>query len=174
MLTRCGGDVSTTTREEKTFWKVWNTATTLSDGREPPPPSLLFVRSFASSAEAEESAFGAKANAYLETLVEAIEAWADDNLAEDVECDLSDGVLTIKLGGGKGTYVLNKQAPNLQIWWSSPKSGPLRFEENRETKEWVDSKRGNVKLEEKLMQEWAEFFPSSKTFLDLVSFSQSK
>ena len=29
------------------------------------------------------------------------------------------GVLTVKLGA-KGTYVINKQSPNLQVWWSSP------------------------------------------------------
>jgi frataxin len=27
-----------------------------------------------------------------------------------------------------GTYVINKQPPNLQIWLSSPISGPKRFE----------------------------------------------
>ena len=26
------------------------------------------------------------------------------------------------------TWVINKQAPNMQLWWSSPISGPLRFE----------------------------------------------
>ncbi len=36
------------------------------------------------------------------------------------------GVLTLKLGS-KGTFVLNKQAPNQQIWWSSPLSGPRRY-----------------------------------------------
>lgn len=30
------------------------------------------------------------------------------------------GVLTIKLGGDLGTYVINKQTPNKQIWLSSP------------------------------------------------------
>ena len=30
------------------------------------------------------------------------------------------GVLTLALGPGKGTYVLNKQAPNRQLWLSSP------------------------------------------------------
>jgi frataxin len=27
-----------------------------------------------------------------------------------------------------GTYVINKQPPNKQIWLSSPKSGPKRFD----------------------------------------------
>jgi len=30
--------------------------------------------------------------------------------------------------GDKGTYVLNKQPPNKQIWLSSPSSGPKRFD----------------------------------------------
>jgi frataxin-like iron-binding protein CyaY len=30
------------------------------------------------------------------------------------------GVLTLAMGPGKGTYVLNKQAPNRQLWLSSP------------------------------------------------------
>jgi frataxin len=37
------------------------------------------------------------------------------------------GVLTLSLGG-RGTYVLNKQAPNKQIWSSSPVSGPVRYD----------------------------------------------
>ena len=38
---------------------------------------------------------------------------------EDADIELSQGVLTLKLGG-LGTYVINKQAPNRQIWMSSP------------------------------------------------------
>jgi len=47
------------------------------------------------------------------------------------------GVLTISMeiedeeagsGLNRYTWVLNKQAPNKQIWLSSPFSGPMRFE----------------------------------------------
>jgi frataxin len=38
------------------------------------------------------------------------------------------GVLTLKLGEGRGTYVINKQAPNRQLWLSSPVSGPVRYD----------------------------------------------
>ena len=41
---------------------------------------------------------------------------------------LADGVLTVKLGGKFGTYVINKQTPNKQLWLSSPVSGPARFD----------------------------------------------
>ncbi len=39
----------------------------------------------------------------------------------------SDGVLNIYMIDKK-TFVLNKQTPNMQIWLSSPISGPQRFE----------------------------------------------
>lgn len=37
------------------------------------------------------------------------------------------GVLTVKLGS-HGTFVINKQTPNKQIWLSSPVSGPFRYD----------------------------------------------
>ena len=111
-----------------------------------------------------ESNFSQKANEYLETLGEKLESWADEEIEEDVECDYSDGILTISLGRGRGTYVLNKQAPNRQIWWSSPISGPHRFEEEGER--WVDARRGEEDclddLETKLKSEWRKLFKGKK------------
>jgi frataxin len=40
---------------------------------------------------------------------------------------IQDGVLSIDMGS-KGTYVLNKQPHNKQIWLSSPFSGPKRYD----------------------------------------------
>jgi frataxin len=45
------------------------------------------------------------------------------------------GVLSIEVPKLNGTYVLNKQPPNRQIWLSSPVSGPKRFD-------WVVSGEG--------------------------------
>jgi frataxin len=36
--------------------------------------------------------------------------------------------MKISFGPDSGTYVINKQPPNKQIWLSSPKSGPKRFD----------------------------------------------
>jgi frataxin len=36
--------------------------------------------------------------------------------------------MTVNFGPEVGTYVINKQPPNKQIWLSSPKSGPKRFD----------------------------------------------
>lgn len=38
------------------------------------------------------------------------------------------GVLTAVISEAFGTYVINKQAPNKQIWLSSPVSGPKRYD----------------------------------------------
>ncbi len=60
------------------------------------------------------------ADAGLDNIVERLE---DMEQREDVpdgwDVEYASGVLTIKCGR-KGTYVLNKQPPNRQIWMSSP------------------------------------------------------
>ncbi|XP_016984710.1 frataxin homolog, mitochondrial [Drosophila rhopaloa] len=54
-----------------------------------------------------------------------------ENAAEELQgSDVAygDGVLTVNLGRKHGTYVINRQTPNKQIWLSSPTSGPKRFD----------------------------------------------
>ncbi|PNJ81434.1 FXN isoform 5, partial [Pongo abelii] len=77
------------------------------------------------------------------------------------------GVLTVKLGGDLGTYVINKQTPNKQIWLSSPSSGPKRYDWTG--KNWVYSHDG-VSLHELLA---AELTKALKTKLDLSSLAYS-
>ena len=43
------------------------------------------------------------------------------------DLEYSQGVLTLELGK-HGTYVINKQSPNKQLWMSSPVSGPIRYD----------------------------------------------
>jgi len=67
---------------------------------------------------------------------ETLQSLADkfDELAElsavgdDYDVNYASGVITVKLGRGRGTYVINKQTPNKQIWFSSPHSGPKRYD----------------------------------------------
>jgi frataxin len=54
---------------------------------------------------------------------------------------LSDGVLKLTLNKNKH-YVLNIQRPNLQIWLSSPISGPQRFEYDLSTNSWKNNRNG--------------------------------
>ncbi|KAI0479390.1 hypothetical protein GGR56DRAFT_634763 [Xylariaceae sp. FL0804] len=65
------------------------------------------------------------ADDYLDILLGRFEELADDNPEIDVE--YSAGVMNIKFPD-LGTYVINKQPPNKQIWLSSPKSGPKRYD----------------------------------------------
>lgn len=59
------------------------------------------------------------------------------------------GVLTVKLGS-HGTYVINKQTPNRQIWLSSPVSGPFRYDYHAGS--WVYHRDGR-ELVSQLQQE---------------------
>ena len=52
------------------------------------------------------------------------------------EINFSNGVLTIDMTDGR-SYVLNKQTPNLQVWLSSPISGPQRFEYALDSDLWL-------------------------------------
>ncbi|KAL2799187.1 hypothetical protein BJX66DRAFT_333482 [Aspergillus keveii] len=62
---------------------------------------------------------------YLNVLLSEIENVQEDG--HDIEAEYSAGVLNISVPG-VGTYVLNKQPPNKQIWLSSPISGPKRYD----------------------------------------------
>ncbi|XP_060066561.1 frataxin, mitochondrial-like [Ylistrum balloti] len=73
---------------------------------------------------------------YEELAEEVLECLSEkfDDIAETVVCDeefdvsYGSGVLTVKISRDWGTYVINKQTPNKQIWLSSPVSGPKRYD----------------------------------------------
>lgn len=68
--------------------------------------------------------YHAVADAELAALGGAVEALLEEvGQQEDMDVDLSQGVLTVALGRRTGTFVINKQTPTRQIWWSSPFSG---------------------------------------------------
>ncbi|EJK49502.1 hypothetical protein THAOC_31620 [Thalassiosira oceanica] len=80
----------------------------------------------------------------LESIQDAVEEYLEDNFDADAdgempEVNYADGVLTISLPP-RGTWVLNKQTPNEQIWWSSPVSGPRRYEYIESMNRWVYSR----------------------------------
>ncbi|KAF5663427.1 regulatory protein [Fusarium heterosporum] len=76
-------------------------------------------------AEITEQEYHELADEYLENVVARFEELQDQR--EDIDVEFSAGVLTIRWPE-KGTYVINKQPPNKQIWLSSPISGPKRFD----------------------------------------------
>jgi frataxin len=74
-----------------------------------------------------ELEFHKLADQTLENILERLEAWLEEVGLDDADVELSQGVLTLKLGDA-GTYVINKQTPNRQLWMSSPVSGPVRYD----------------------------------------------
>ncbi|KAG5959317.1 hypothetical protein E4U57_000760 [Claviceps arundinis] len=107
-----------------------------------------------------ERAYHELADLYLESVLSEFEQQQDSR--EDVDVEYSAGVMTITVAN-KGTYVINKQPPNKQIWLSSPISGPKRYDwcvigEGQTEKEgtgkgtWVYARDG-VSLSELIFQE---------------------
>ncbi|KAI9666976.1 MAG: Mitochondrial chaperone Frataxin [Alyxoria varia] len=66
-----------------------------------------------------------RSDEYFEGLLATLEQIQEER--GDLDVEYSAGVLTI-IVPDKGTYVLNKQPPNKQIWLSSPISGPKRYD----------------------------------------------
>lgn len=62
--------------------------------------------------------------------------------------------------GEKGTYVLNKQPPNKQIWLSSPLTGPKRFD-------WVLLSEGQDMKEGSGAGDWV-YIKDNTSLTDLV------
>lgn len=96
----------------------------------------------------DESGFHAAADRTLAHLLETIE----DTLGDALDVDLQGGILSIELADG-GQYVINKHAPNRQIWLSSPVSGASHFA-YQQGRGWA-STRGDALLHELLAQELA-------------------
>ena len=91
----------------------------------------------ASSSAAGGDDYVALADEALDTILEKADELSDAR--DDVECELSSGVLTLKTP--EGTWVINKQVPNRQLWLSSPVSGPCRYEYVEGT--WTHTRDGS-------------------------------
>lgn len=90
-----------------------------------------------------DAEYHAAADAFMERLLTHLEELEESHGEMDVEYSacflvlsynkktddvIQSGVLNIRFGPEIGTYVVNKQPPNKQIWLSSPKSGPKRYD----------------------------------------------
>lgn len=96
-----------------------------------------------------------EADLYMDRLLDGLETLSEDfpDVIPDVE--LNHGVMTLEITG-LGSYVINKQPPNKQIWLASPVSGPDRFDLYQN--EWVSLRNGN-KLNEVLSAEIKKVLP---------------
>ncbi|KAM4709422.1 frataxin, mitochondrial [Discoglossus pictus] len=82
-----------------------------------------------STSTLDENTYEKLAEDTLDSLAEFFDDLADQPFTpDDYDVSFGNGVLTVKLGGDMGTYVINRQTPNRQIWLSSPTSGPKRYD----------------------------------------------
>lgn len=69
-----------------------------------------------------QAEFERQGGAALDALFEQL----DEQLGDWLEVEMNAGILQLELPDG-GTYVINKHAPNREIWMSSPNSGAWHF-----------------------------------------------
>jgi len=110
---------------------------------------LLLRRGMSSMPEGVYHAAADRLLGIVERRLEILEETMDD-----VDVEYSQGVLNINLGT-KGIWVLNKQGPNQQIWWSSPLSGPRRYEYVQGDR-WVNTRDDNQDILGSLAKEIEE------------------
>ncbi|KAK9238000.1 hypothetical protein V1525DRAFT_359545 [Lipomyces kononenkoae] len=109
--------------------------------------------------------YHAFADETLENILVHCEDLADTEPRIDVE--LAQGVLTLILP--LGTYVINKQPPNKQIWLSSPISGPKRYD--LVESQWTDHRDGTT-LGNLLRHEISEALGVEATFNGVDDYSR--
>uniref|UniRef100_A0A3Q4AD03 Frataxin, mitochondrial n=1 Tax=Mola mola TaxID=94237 RepID=A0A3Q4AD03_MOLML len=106
-----------------------------------------------------EAAYEKVTEETLDALAEYFEGLSDDAFTgADYDVSFSNGVLTVKIGGDHGTYVINKQTPNRQI------CGPKRYDWTGT--HWVYSHDG-VSLHQLLAKEFSVIFNKNMDLFDL-------
>ena len=95
----------------------------------------------------DDSSFATLVQEVLERIANALE----DAGADDLDLDLTDGVLTIEDDAGR-TWVVNRHVPLKQMWLSSPVSGAAHFAWKAEAGRWTAT-RGGPPLDEVLATE---------------------
>jgi frataxin len=107
----------------------------------------------------DETAFHAVADRTLRAFLQTIE----DRLGDAIDADLRDGILTLEMESG-AKYVINKHAPNRQIWMASPVSGASHYGYDPERRQWV-STRGQGTLADALAAELAKATGTAVAFV---------
>ncbi|KAF7722059.1 Mitochondrial chaperone Frataxin [Apophysomyces ossiformis] len=100
----------------------------------------------------------------MDNMVEILESIGDETDLSGFDVEYAQGVMTLKLGAN-GTYVINKQPPNKQIWLSSPKSGPKRYDYDIKHHKWFYH-RDNHTLDELLNEELSEILQKEVNLLE--------
>ncbi|GAB7360345.1 hypothetical protein MBLNU230_g8303t1 [Neophaeotheca triangularis] len=102
-----------------------NTAGMMPDAENPQPPKQEADSTPNQPTPLDPEEYHTVSDEYMDAVCARAEELQEAR--EDVEVEYSAGVMNITFPPN-GTYVLNKQPPNKQIWLSSPLSGPKRFD----------------------------------------------
>ncbi|KAI1825207.1 mitochondrial chaperone Frataxin [Xylaria intraflava] len=95
-------------------------------------------------ADITEAQFHELADDCIDDLIVKYEKMQDTRT--DIDVEYSAGVMTLEIKE-IGTYVINKQPPNKQIWLSSPVSGPKRYD-------WVVIREGQDQKQDTASANW--------------------
>ncbi|KAI1118077.1 mitochondrial chaperone Frataxin [Nemania sp. NC0429] len=107
------------------------------------PPSSYDLTG-AQPANITDGEFHELADEYIENLLAEYEKMQDSRT--DIDVEYSAGVMSLTIND-IGTYVINKQPPNKQIWLSSPTSGPKRYD-------WVVISEGQDQKQDTAAGDW--------------------
>jgi frataxin len=107
----------------------------------------------------DETEFETEAERTLGVMMDTL----DEVVGDVADVDLEGGILTIVLDDGR-QFVLNKHAPNRQLWLSSPVSGASHFDFANGA--WT-STRGGAALHEIIANELSEITDQQINAADL-------
>lgn len=114
----------------------------------------------ASSSTVGESEYSRVADDLLDSLVDTLD---DDALPfEDVE--FSSGVISVVTG--TGVWIINKHSASRQVWLSSPRSGPSKYEFDPSSGTWRSEREDRRRLRDLLTEEFREVVGSDFAFED--------
>ncbi|KAI1196508.1 mitochondrial chaperone Frataxin [Nemania serpens] len=133
------------------------------------PPSAYDFQG-AQPAKITDGEFHELADVYIENLLVQYEKMQDSRT--DIDVEYSSGVMNLTIND-IGTYIINKQPPNKQIWLSSPTSGPKRYD-------WVVISEGQDQKQDTAAGDWIYLRDGSslsellrdETGIDIEAFSR--
>ncbi|KAF2107261.1 hypothetical protein BDV96DRAFT_606600 [Lophiotrema nucula] len=97
----------------------------MPESENPPPKESETIERPTVPTDISTTEYNERADDFFDKLIAGLEA--EQEKRQDLELEYAAGVLEVTIKG-KGTFVINKQPPNKQIWLSSPVSGPKRFD----------------------------------------------
>mmetsp|Transcript_14142 Transcript_14142/g.23696 ORF Transcript_14142/g.23696 Transcript_14142/m.23696 type:complete len:190 (+) Transcript_14142:3-572(+) len=88
----------------------------------------------------------------VDEVMEILEESLDDDALPFDDVNFSSGVMSI-VTRDHGVWIINKHSASRQIWLSSPKSGPNKFEYSPEQGKWISEREDRTRMHDLLVSE---------------------